>query len=249
LERLGYQADVAENGKDVLHTLRQRSYDLVFMDVQMPEMDGLEATRHILKEWPDTERPRIVAITANAMAGDREMCLEAGMDDYISKPIQVEALVEALKRCQVTPADEVEENEEGPYHSSRTTHHASLLEPTAIDKLIKMVDDPDFLVELIESFLNNMPKLLANLHQALEQGDASGMRTAAHTLKANSRDFGARDLFELCQELEMKGKAGTLDGAAELIARIEPASERVKEALQALREENICHTITDTLSS
>jgi CheY-like chemotaxis protein/HPt (histidine-containing phosphotransfer) domain-containing protein len=249
LERLGYQANVAENGKDVLHTLRQQSYDVVFMDVQMPEMDGLEATRHILEEWSDKERPRIVAITANAMAGDREMCLEAGMDDYISKPIQVEALVEALKRSQVAQTEEAEGSEEGLHHSSPITQHAPLLDPAAIDKLIKMVDDPDFLVELIESFLSNMPRLLANLHQALEQGDTSGMRTAAHTLKANSRDFGAKDLFELCQELEMKAKAGTLDGAAELIARIEPASERVKEALEALKEENICHTITDILSS
>jgi CheY-like chemotaxis protein/HPt (histidine-containing phosphotransfer) domain-containing protein len=258
LERLGYQADVAENGKDVLRTLRQQSYDVVFMDVQMPEMDGLEATRHILAEWPDKERPRIVAITANAMAGDREMCLNAGMDDYISKPIQVGALVKALQHCRIGPAYEAEESKEAESrkqkaedsrHAPRTTQHASVLDPAAINKLIEMVDDADFLVDVIESFLTNMPRLLADLHQALEQGDASSMRTAAHTLKANSRDFGAKELFELCQELEMKGKAGTLEGADELIARIEPACERVKEALEKLKEENICHTITDTLSS
>jgi PAS domain S-box-containing protein len=100
LERMGYRADVAANGLEVLEALRRQSYDLVLMDVQMPEMDGLEATRTICQEWPRQQRPRVIAVTANAMKEDREECLAAGMDDYISKPIQVEELVSALRKCQ-----------------------------------------------------------------------------------------------------------------------------------------------------
>jgi CheY-like chemotaxis protein len=99
LAKLGYEADSAENGLQALQALRASSYDLVLMDIEMPEMDGLEASRRIHAEWNAAERPRIVAMTANAMQGDREMCLEAGMDDYLSKPIRVDELVGALQRC------------------------------------------------------------------------------------------------------------------------------------------------------
>jgi CheY-like chemotaxis protein len=99
LERMGYRADVAGNGLEALEALRRQTYDVVLMDVQMPEMDGLEATRIICDEWAD-RRPRIIAMTANAMKEDREKCLEAGMDDYVSKPIRVQELVEALSKCQ-----------------------------------------------------------------------------------------------------------------------------------------------------
>src|SRR5439155_14599883 len=96
--RMGYRADVAANGLEVLEALQRQSYDVILMDVQMPDMDGLEASRAIHEEWPDEQHPRIVAMTANAMQGDREECLAAGMDDYLTKPIQIKALQEALER-------------------------------------------------------------------------------------------------------------------------------------------------------
>ncbi len=96
LQQMGYRADVASNGIEAIECVERQAYDLVLMDVQMPEMDGLEATRRITAKWSSGDRPRIVAMTANAMQGDREMCLEAGMDDYVTKPIRVDALVEAL---------------------------------------------------------------------------------------------------------------------------------------------------------
>ena len=98
LSQLGYRADVAANGYEALEALERQRYELVLMDVQMPELDGLEATRRICARWPPSERPRIVAMTANAMQGDRELCLAAGMDDCISKPVRVEELVAALGR-------------------------------------------------------------------------------------------------------------------------------------------------------
>jgi CheY-like chemotaxis protein len=100
LAQMGYRADVAANGVEAIQAVERQPYDVILMDVQMPEMDGLEATRQICARWPREQRPQIIAMTANAMQGDREMCLEAGMDDYVSKPIRVDELIEALKRCR-----------------------------------------------------------------------------------------------------------------------------------------------------
>jgi CheY-like chemotaxis protein len=100
LQQMGYRADLASNGVEAIECVERQAYDLVLMDVQMPEMDGLEATRRIAATWPAGRRPRIVAMTANAMQGDREACLAAGMDDYITKPIRVDALVEALNNVR-----------------------------------------------------------------------------------------------------------------------------------------------------
>ena len=96
LQQLGYRADLASNGVEAVESLVRQTYDVVLMDVQMPEMDGLEAARRINAQWPGDKRPRIVAMTANAMQGDREICIAAGMDDYLTKPIRVDALVDAL---------------------------------------------------------------------------------------------------------------------------------------------------------
>jgi CheY-like chemotaxis protein len=96
LQQMGYRADLASNGIEAIECVQRQTYDVVLMDVQMPEMDGLEASRRITANYQPGERPRIVAMTANAMQGDREECLAAGMDDYVTKPIRVDALVEAL---------------------------------------------------------------------------------------------------------------------------------------------------------
>ena len=104
LQQMGYRADLASNGVEAIESVERQTYDVVLMDVQMPEMDGLEASRHITAALPAGRRPRIVAMTANAMQGDREMCLAAGMDDYIAKPIRVDQLVEAL---MLVPARQV----------------------------------------------------------------------------------------------------------------------------------------------
>ncbi|HEY9875291.1 MAG TPA: response regulator [Candidatus Obscuribacterales bacterium] len=100
LKRLGYSADIANNGLEVIELLHRQPYDVILMDVQMPEMDGIEATRRICLEWGSEKRPRIIAVTANTVNGHREMCLEAGMDDYLSKPLRKEELCQALAKCQ-----------------------------------------------------------------------------------------------------------------------------------------------------
>jgi CheY-like chemotaxis protein len=103
LKRLGHRADVAANGLEALHALKRQPYDVILMDIQMPELDGLEASRQIQREWPSHERPRIVAMTASAMQEDRRACLEAGMDDYIAKPVRLHSLQTALQRCAPRP--------------------------------------------------------------------------------------------------------------------------------------------------
>jgi CheY-like chemotaxis protein len=121
LERMGYRADVVANGLEVLEALARQSYDVILMDVHMPEMGGLEATRRICQQWPTAHRPRIIAMTANAMQGDREACLAIGMDDYISKPVQSSALEAVLTRCcpretsELVPAAAVSTHPQ-PYH-------------------------------------------------------------------------------------------------------------------------------------
>jgi len=104
LQQMGYRADLASNGIEAVESVRRQVYDVVLMDVQMPEMDGLDATRQICARWQAPERPRIIAMTANAMQGDRDMCLAAGMDDYLTKPIRVERLIEALSRASARSA-------------------------------------------------------------------------------------------------------------------------------------------------
>jgi CheY-like chemotaxis protein len=252
LQRLGYRADVAANGLEAVEALERQAYDVVLMDVQMPEMDGLEATRHIRRQWPGEQGPYIVAMTANAMEGDREACLVAGMDDYVSKPIRVEALVGALS--SVRPLGEREspnggdgemgsaeappsiEQEAGGTGAEQTMVDHQVLDPTALETLLEIVGgEPALLRELIDSFLEEAPPLVGTLRQALEQGDAAELRRAAHTIKSSSNDFGATTLAELCQELETMGKAGTLDGAAELVAQVEHEYEQVRAALEAVR--------------
>ena len=121
LKRLGYQADVANNGLEVLEALQRQTYDVVLMDVEMPEMDGLESTHLIHQQWPAEERPSIIALTANTMQGDRERYLAAGMDGYISKPIRVESLMEALSQVPSTSPRTIPTNPSPPHKPCPST--------------------------------------------------------------------------------------------------------------------------------
>jgi len=224
LQQMGYQADVASNGWEVLEALHRQSYDVVLMDVQMPQMDGLAATRRICQEWPHTARPRIIAMTANAMQGDREECLNAGMDDYVSKPIRVEELILALSKCQ-------------PKAGSRELDYSPL--PDTIDaKLLQSFRDmlgnntEIILGEMIDCYLEDAPKLLQVIATSIAQGDAIALRQAAHTLKSSSATLGATTLSLLCQELEAISRTGNTNMGSDKVPQMEAEYERVKAALQ-----------------
>jgi len=223
LEQLGYTADVATNGFEAIEALERRRYDVVLMDVQMPELDGLDASRRICERWPDT-RPRIVAMTANALPEDREACFAAGMDDYVAKPIRRDVLAEALKRVR-------------PLGPDSAPHGASALggvDGVALESLRELGGD-DFLSEVIDTFLADAPALVATLHRGLEEADAAEVRRAAHTLKSNGAILGATEFAELCRTLEQQAKDGRLEEARGLVARIEDARASLERALETLR--------------
>jgi CheY-like chemotaxis protein len=151
LERLGYRADLAANGLEVMAALGRQKYDLILMDMQMPEMDGLETT-HRIRGLPLTQQPRIIAMTANAMQGDRELCLAAGMNDYVSKPIRVEELIGALRRSAAEGGQEKQEvNTDDPAPATPAT---APLDPAALHNLREMMGEQ--LDELIAIFLGSV---------------------------------------------------------------------------------------------
>jgi CheY-like chemotaxis protein len=226
LRKMGYRADVAGNGLEVLEALGRQAYDVILMDVQMPEMDGLEATRYICQEWPKDKRPRIIAMTANVMQGDREMCLAAGMDDYISKPVQIKELQLALER-QGQPAAM-------PTVPVRGTA-AAVIDWGVLDGLRDLQEEgeTDFVQNMIDIYLTDAPPLLTQLKEAIACGNADQVRHAAHTLKGNSNSLGARQVGAVSLELEKLGRSGTLTGAAPLLAGLEREFARARQALEA----------------
>ncbi|MBD1940234.1 PAS domain S-box protein [Microcoleus sp. FACHB-68] len=256
LERLGYRADVAGNGLEVLEALHRQPYDVVLMDVHMPEMDGLEAARQICQQWDDPkQRPQIIAMTANAMQGDREMCLQAGMDDYISKPIRMPVLVEALEKCQpknnigvrqrkraqdrgsLVEGERVKEGEGERGEASLTVLSSEKLpaiELKALNELRQMLgeDSAEMLTMVIDSYLADAVDLLQALRRAAEQGNATALNLPAHTLKSTSATLGATVLAQLCKQLETMARTGMMEEAAAIVSQVEAEYERVKQELR-----------------
>jgi PAS domain S-box-containing protein len=222
LARLGYRADVAANGLEAVAAVRRQPYDVVLMDVQMPEMDGLEASRRIKQGEGVAGAPRIIALTADAMQGDRERCLAAGMDDYITKPIHVEALVAALTKTRTLSAAEDPEPEAPP-----------VIDPKKYKEFCDAMG-ADFIGEVIAVFNEDAPELLEQMKQALAAADAELFRRAAHSLKSNSAAFGADKLAGLARELERLGKEGSLAAVGDKVAQAEAEYQRVQQALQEL---------------
>jgi CheY-like chemotaxis protein/HPt (histidine-containing phosphotransfer) domain-containing protein len=235
LEKMGYGASVAGNGIEAIDSLEANNYDVILMDVQMPEMDGLEATRQIIKRWGD-DRPQIVAMTADAMQGDRERCLEAGMDEYLTKPIRTAELVGALQRASTRVTGETAATPAPSGDVEGTV--GPVVDPEALTRLVASVGgDPDFVAELLDEFGVDSPKMLGEARDGLASGDADVVRRAAHTLKSNASTFGAVTLSSLCAELEVAAKEGVLAGASELLSRIESEYELVIAELRIARDQ------------
>jgi PAS domain S-box-containing protein len=224
LQRMGYRADVAGNGLEVLEALQRQRYDVVLMDVQMPEMDGLEAARSISQRWEPGNRPRIIAMTANAMQGDREVCLSAGMDDYVSKPIRMQELAFALSQCQ--PRSDLAQ----PSPSSPEP----ALDLSALRSFQNAMGEgaEAAVVDLIDCYLDDTPRLLQTLNAAIESQNFAEWGRAAHSLKSSSAALGAGGLAELCQQLEEAAWSQDQVKAAQLAPRLDPEFQRVQAALE-----------------
>lgn len=238
LAHLGFGADVVANGVEALDALGRKSYDIILMDVMMPEMDGLEATRAIRRQWPGAARPRIIATTANAMKGDREKCLEAGMDDYISKPVRMDDLQKALERWG-TPTSEVRPTAGasatcGPVPPDAASAAVDL---AALDTLAQLQEDgaPDIVAELIELFLADSAGLIVELAAAVEARDCEAIARIAHRFKGSSSNLGAGTLASRCHDLELRGKQANTENLDVLQAAILSEYERAEEVLRQVQ--------------
>ena len=232
LGQMGYRADVAANGLEAIEAVERQPYDLVFMDVQMPEMDGLEASREITRRWSRDQRPRIVAMTANAMQSDREMCLAAGMDDYLSKPIRVEELIAALERSAAREPDAIGK---GARHRIAPEEPPAGGKPAVFDMVaferLRATLGPGF-AALLSTFVEDSEDLVKTMRRALGERRADTLRRAAHSLKSNAAGFGAVTLSSLAKDLETLAKSGSLDGAASCLERLASECERVTQMLR-----------------
>jgi CheY-like chemotaxis protein/HPt (histidine-containing phosphotransfer) domain-containing protein len=211
LKRIGYTPDTAENGYDVLEAMKDKKYDVVFMDVEMPELDGIDTTRMIRNNWSIKDQPRIIAMTAHALSGDKERFLESGMDDYISKPVRPQAIVKALSKSAKL------------VQSAKMLGSAEKSSESSIDK--KIINDfkqlmgettQVFLADLVEDFKVQGGKLLYDIQQAIEEKDKESLHQKAHKLKGGSGTLGAIKVQKLAAEMEIVGKEGEYFQAAKL---------------------------------
>ena len=238
LERLGYRADVAANGLEAVEALSRIRYAAVLMDMQMPEMDGYEATAEIKRrEAGQARRTPIIAMTASAMQGDREKALDAGMDDYVTKPVTAKELGAVLERwiaphelskqettTNIADSDPAASNEE-----------EAVLDESVVATLRELQEggEPDVLEELIELFLEDAPPQIAALWEAVDAGNAQVVERIAHTLKGSSGNMGATRMAAICSDLEDVGASSALYKAPELLKQLEEEFGRVREALAA----------------
>ena len=233
LERLGYGADVAGDGRQALARIEQAGYDVVLMDVQMPEMDGLEASRAICARWARSVRPRIIAMTAEAMQGDREKCLAAGMDDYIVKPVTLDRLAAALAKCRPLVAATAPEAGAAPPVEKQRIAAGTALDRDVLDQLREDLGGTAALREVIRSFLDQTPTALAALREAAERADVPAIRRAAHRIKGTSSILGARELSEQCAQIERVGEADCIANAGLRVIAVEASYRTIEAALRA----------------
>jgi CheY-like chemotaxis protein/HPt (histidine-containing phosphotransfer) domain-containing protein len=226
LDKIGLDVHAVENGAQLLRALDERDFDLVLMDVQMPEVDGVEATRQIReRERGSSRRVPIVALTAHTMKGDRERFLALGMDEYLSKPIRAAELYAMVRRF--APAREA-----GPDAEPRgpgAGRGASLLD---VDDLRKRVDgDEGLVLELLEIFVAEMHTSLAAVEAAVG-GDVAALRAAAHSYKGVAANVSARVVANTCAELEHAAAAGALGRIAGLVAELRGATDSTALAIR-----------------
>jgi PAS domain S-box-containing protein len=265
LQRLGYRADIANNGQEALEALQRQSYDLIFMDVQMPEMDGLEATQRIRRDLKLTHQPWIVAMTAHARREDQQACFAAGMNDYLSKPIYPETIKLALGCYQDAYPPNHQPSEQpstaiapvkantpvktktqpvskpSPVLSTQTQPEASseaLIDPQIWQQLRDMAgDDADeMLNELIDMYIEDAPPLLVALNRAIRISSFEELQKSAHALRSPSASLGILRLAKLCQSLEEAAKAKSLESCQRLVPELQNELTQVFKVLPELKK-------------
>jgi signal transduction histidine kinase/DNA-binding response OmpR family regulator/HPt (histidine-containing phosphotransfer) domain-containing protein len=242
LESLGLQAQVAQNGLEALEAVRNKTFEAVLMDCQMPVMDGFAATSEIRREEQDAGRPRtlpIIAITANALQGDREACLAAGMDDYLSKPFTQAQLAGVIGRWIALPlSSSVHHDQAVPTlpPEAREVIQRDVINARALENIRALSQQGgDALVrKVIAAYVGDVPQHLRTLHQAVGGQDADTVRRVAHSLKSASANVGAETLARLCKDLEQMGRNASVKGAATLLTDMEEEFQAVRQSLNAM---------------
>jgi CheY-like chemotaxis protein len=228
LQKLGFRADAVANGREALEALGRIAYDLVLMDCQMPEMDGYEATAEIRRREGGSRRTPIVAMTANALEGDRERCLAAGMDDYVSKPVRPEELGSVLEKFL---SDSRESEAVGEAAGSAASQTIS--PPVNLERLhLMMGNDPEELADILGIYMEQMSESLKKLDAAIESGDGDEVSLIGHNCAGVSANCGMDALVAPMRKLELMGHAGRLEGAAALSAQAAGEFEQVRLFLQ-----------------
>ena len=219
LRLLGYRADVASDGTEALDALDRVQYDAILMDCQMPEMDGFTATPEIRRrEGPGRHTP-VIAMTAGASDSDRNLCLSAGMDDFLAKPVKPRDIEAMLARWVV-----------GREAGAGTE---PVLDRAVLDELRQLTPDGSLLADIVDSYLGTVPDHISQLQAAVAAGDAGAVRQCAHRLRGESSAVGAAEVAALCRSLEEQSIAGRLDGAPALASSIASAFERAAGELRA----------------
>jgi signal transduction histidine kinase/CheY-like chemotaxis protein/HPt (histidine-containing phosphotransfer) domain-containing protein len=245
LARMGYRADVAANGVEIMEAVRSKHYDIVLTDVHMPLMDGLEAARRICEELKPERRPRIIAMTASAMQEDRDQCFKAGMDDFITKPIRIEDLQSVLKRWGTSLTGACAE----PCLSQTEMDCRIIFQPAeaasvdavnlaGILKLREMqgAEEDDIVENLIKLFLHHTPQHFTALRRALENADAEAIEREAHALAGSCSTLGASQMAALSAELEQIGRSSPqLENADTILEQLVAEYERVCDALSSIQ--------------
>jgi len=234
LKKLGYSADLVANGAAALEALRKADYDVVLMDCEMPEMDGYEATKRIRDQRAGTRHPGIpiIALTADAMTGDRDKCLQAGMSDYIAKPVELRTLADVLEKWLNTPAHADAADSpagESPANTEAVSHQTVFNHE---DLLARLMGDEGLAGKVIAGFLDDAPRQLRSLKKMLEEGDTDGARRQAHTLKGAAATISAETLRALCSEAQDAATAGELSRALALLPRLQEQLELLRTALK-----------------
>ncbi|HET6964243.1 MAG TPA: response regulator [Acidimicrobiales bacterium] len=244
LTKLGYAFDIANDGTEAVNAIRTRTYDAVLMDCQMPLMDGYKATQLIRGIEGEGRHTPIIAMTAAAMEGDREICLAAGMDDYITKPVRLEAIADALIRWITSPSSRASADSDPMALASGPSAAPAPPAPPALDReqidLLCSLDDGDlsFLSEVIGQFVDQARQGRLEMEHSWARRDLGTMERTAHSLKGASANLGATSLAEVCADIERQCREGRIDGdagaAAALLGRFDAEFARAQEALSAL---------------
>lgn len=226
LKKLGYEPDIVGNGIEVLKNLESKSYDVIFMDGHMPELDGYDTTKKIHEIFGKKNSPWIIAFTANASKEDRANCLDIGMDDFVSKPFTMQNLAQAISRIPNRNKIKNKEN------SSMTSDNPNSFNESVILK--HFAEDEDILMEVVTNFLPTVPKILGEIEVAIKEKRAKELEVSAHTLKGSVSNFFVKDLQQLLFELEQMGRRSQFDGALEKFNQARKQLNRLCVDLQSL---------------